>query len=98
MTADETPDPADRPGRSRPAARMRCPRTGERDPSASRPFRAARPGANAFVPLHGIEAFHVELKAKPCRYDRPAIEEQPRGREVQVTDPFSNRIAFCEPR
>ncbi|WP_418314221.1 glyoxalase superfamily protein [Phyllobacterium zundukense] len=25
-----------------------------------------------------------------------AIEEQPWGREVQVIDPFSNRISFCE--
>jgi catechol 2,3-dioxygenase-like lactoylglutathione lyase family enzyme len=58
----------------------------------------ASPGAKAFAPIRGIDAFHAELAAKPYRYNRPAIQEQPWGREVEVTDPFSNRIAFCEQR
>lgn len=57
----------------------------------------ASPGAKVFVPMRGLDAFHAELQAKTYRYNRPGIEEQPWGRELQVTDPFSNRIAFVEP-
>lgn len=57
----------------------------------------ASPGAKAFVHMTGIEAFHRELAGKDYRYMKSAIDDQPWGREVHVTDPFSNRIAFCEP-
>ncbi len=56
----------------------------------------ASPGAKAFVRMRGIETFHAELAAKAYKDNRPAIEDQPRGRQLEVTDPFSNRIAFCE--
>lgn len=58
----------------------------------------ASPGARAFVNISGIEALHAELNAKDYRYMKPAIETQPWGRELTVTDPFSNRITFCEPQ
>jgi catechol 2,3-dioxygenase-like lactoylglutathione lyase family enzyme len=56
----------------------------------------ASPGARVFVRMTGIEALHKELHARNYRYMKPGIEQQPWGREVQVTDPFSNRISFCE--
>lgn len=56
----------------------------------------ASPGARAFIPMTGIEAFHAELTAKNYRYMKPGVEEQPWGKELTVTDPFSNRIAFCQ--
>ena len=56
----------------------------------------ASPGAKAFVHMTGIAAFHRELTEKAYRYMKPGLEEQPWGRQVEVTDPFSNRIAFCE--
>lgn len=56
----------------------------------------ASPGARVFVPMQGIRAFHAELIAKDYRYMKPGVEQQPWGLEVTVTDPFSNRISFCE--
>jgi len=56
----------------------------------------ASPGAKVFVPMQGIRAFHAELIAKDYRYMKPGLEQAPWGLEVTVTDPFSNRIAFCE--
>ena len=56
----------------------------------------ASPGARVFVPMEGIAAFHAELQTKNYRYMKPGLETQPWGKEVTVTDPFSNRITFCE--
>ena len=36
------------------------------------------------------------LTAKDYRYLKPGLEEVPWGLQMTVTDPFSNRIAFCE--
>lgn len=59
-------------------------------------FGDASPGAKVFVRMQGIEAFHAELHAKNYRFLKPGLEQQPWGREVTVTDPFSNRISFSE--
>ncbi|THV14243.1 glyoxalase superfamily protein [Rhizobium rhizophilum] len=56
----------------------------------------ASPGAKAFTWMHDIKAFHAELTAKDYRYLKPGLQEAPWGLEMTVTDPFSNRIAFCE--
>ncbi len=56
----------------------------------------ASPGAKAFVWMTGVRAFREELTAKDYRYMKPGVEEAPWGLEMTVTDPFSNRIAFCE--
>lgn len=56
----------------------------------------ASPGARVFVRMTGIEAFHKELHSQDYRFMKPGLEEAPWGREVTVTDPFSNRITFCE--
>lgn len=56
----------------------------------------ATPGSAVFVWMTGIDAFHAELSAKAYKYNRPGIEEQPWGRVLSVTDPFANRIHFCE--
>lgn len=56
----------------------------------------ASPGARAFIHTTGIEALHAELTARNYPYMRPGLEDQPWGRELVVTDPFSNRITFCE--
>lgn len=54
------------------------------------------PGARLFIPMHGIEALHAELSEKPYRFLRPGIDTQEWGREIQLTDPFGNRLTFCE--
>jgi hypothetical protein len=56
----------------------------------------ASPGARVFVPMQGIRQFHAELIGRNYSYMRPGLEEAPWGLEVTVTDPFSNRITFCE--
>jgi catechol 2,3-dioxygenase-like lactoylglutathione lyase family enzyme len=56
----------------------------------------ASPGARVFVPMRGVKALHVELTAKNYPYMRPGLDQAPWGLEVAVTDPFSNRITFCE--
>ena len=50
------------------------------------------------VYMAGIRAFHAELIAKNYRYMRPGLEDEQWGLEVQVTDPFNNRIRFMERR
>jgi catechol 2,3-dioxygenase-like lactoylglutathione lyase family enzyme len=56
----------------------------------------ASPGARVFVPMRGVKALHAELTAKNYPYMRPGLDQAPWGLEVAVTDPFSNRITFCE--
>ena len=56
----------------------------------------ASPGANVFVPTVHIRAFHRELTDKAYRYGRPGLEPLPWGLQMQVHDPFGNRLRFCE--
>ena len=56
----------------------------------------ATPGSTVFVPLTGVAAYQSELLAKQYKYSRPHIDELPWGRQMQIADPFGNRIRFCE--
>ncbi|HTN98797.1 MAG TPA: glyoxalase superfamily protein [Nordella sp.] len=56
----------------------------------------ATPGGNMCVYMKGIRAFHQELTAKNYRYMKPGLEDEGTRLEVEVTDPFSNRIRFME--
>ena len=56
----------------------------------------ASPGSTAFIPMANIDAYHAELRAKAYRYMNPGIESLPWGRILEVIDPFSNRLRFCE--
>lgn len=56
----------------------------------------ATPGSNIFVTMHGVHAFQRELAAKDYRFMKPGVEELPWGDVMEVTDPFGNRIRFCE--
>jgi len=56
----------------------------------------ASPGSTVFVTMAGIRAFHAELIGRAYANMRPGLESLPWGLQVQVTDPFSNRIRFCE--
>lgn len=57
----------------------------------------ASPGATAFVSMSGIDAYQRELAAKDYQYIKPSVAVLEWGREMRVTDPFSNRIRFSEP-
>ena len=54
------------------------------------------PGSTVFVPVTDLARLHAELHAKASAYARPAIEEVGWGKQMQVSDPFGNRIRFCE--
>ena len=56
----------------------------------------ATPGSNIFVRMEEIGALHQELTAKNDAYAKPAIQDLPWGRVMEVADPFGNRIRFCE--
>lgn len=57
----------------------------------------ATPGSTVFVPTNGIEALHDELlNQRPNPHMRPALATLPWGRQIEVTDPFGNRLRFCE--
>jgi catechol 2,3-dioxygenase-like lactoylglutathione lyase family enzyme len=56
----------------------------------------ASPAARAFVPVTGVRQFQAELAGKQYRYMKPGVSEAPWGLEMEVIDPFNNRITFCE--
>ena len=56
----------------------------------------ASPGGNAFITMTGIRAFHAELTGKQYRYNKPGLETVDWGLMVTVSDPFGNKLRFCE--
>ena len=56
----------------------------------------ATPGANAVVFTSGVKHLHAELASRNYRYNRPGLQEQDWGLEIEVIDPFGNRIRFIE--
>lgn len=56
----------------------------------------ATPGGNMVVYMTGVRALHAELIGKNYKYMRPGLQDQDWGPELQVTDPFQNRIRFME--
>jgi catechol 2,3-dioxygenase-like lactoylglutathione lyase family enzyme len=57
----------------------------------------ASPGAQVRIPVTDIDGFHAALIGKSHPYCRPSIELMPWGtREMRLTDPFANRLAFFE--
>ena len=58
----------------------------------------ACPGSTTYIRVDDIHALHAELAAKNYNYLRPGIETQEWGmHEMQLTDPFGNRIRFGQP-
>jgi catechol 2,3-dioxygenase-like lactoylglutathione lyase family enzyme len=56
----------------------------------------ASPGSNAFIPTTNLRALHCELSDKNYVFNRPKLEKLPWGLQMQVHDPFGNRLRFCE--
>ena len=57
----------------------------------------ASPGSTVAVNMVGVHEYQSELDSKDYRFMKPGVEEMPWGMVMTVTDPFSNRIRFCEP-
>ena len=56
----------------------------------------ASPGSTVFVPTLDIDALHEQLNDKDYKFAKPAIIDLPWGRQIEVADPFGNRLRFCE--
>ena len=56
----------------------------------------ASPGATVFVTTAHLRRLHRELDEIRYPYNRPGLEELPWGLQLEVTDPFGNRIRFCQ--
>jgi catechol 2,3-dioxygenase-like lactoylglutathione lyase family enzyme len=56
----------------------------------------ASPAARVFIRCAGVRALHAEVAAKRYPLLRPGLSERPWGLELNLTDPFSNRLTFCQ--
>ena len=56
----------------------------------------ATPGGCSVVYMKGIRAFQKELIGKNYRYMKPGLEDEGSRLEVEVIDPFQNRLRFME--
>jgi len=58
----------------------------------------ATPGAALRIAVDDLDSLHAELTAKDYGFARPSIESMPWGtRDMRLTDPFGNRLAFTDP-
>lgn len=56
----------------------------------------ATPGGRCFIPMQQLKRFHTELRAKDYPNLNPGIETVSWGLQITLTDPFGNRLTFCE--
>lgn len=56
----------------------------------------ASPGSTVFVRTDGLRALHQELAHKAYACGKTGLEQQSWGLVMTVTDPFGNRIRFCQ--
>jgi predicted enzyme related to lactoylglutathione lyase len=56
----------------------------------------ATPGSTVFIPVQNIAALQAELAAKGSPFCKPALQEEPWGRQMTLSDPFANKLRFCE--
>lgn len=56
----------------------------------------ATPGGNMVVYMKGVRDLQQELAAKDYRYMKPGLQDTDGRLEVEVTDPFGNRIRFMQ--
>lgn len=56
----------------------------------------ATPGSAIFVRIDDVDALHRELTARQYTYAKPDVDDVGWGRQLRVTDPFGNRLCFCQ--
>jgi catechol 2,3-dioxygenase-like lactoylglutathione lyase family enzyme len=56
----------------------------------------ATPGSAVFARVDDLKALEHELLAKQYGYARPQAEAVDWGLEMQISDPFGNRLRFCQ--
>ena len=52
------------------------------------------PGSALRIEASDLDALHKELIGKRYANARPSIQAQPWGRDMDVRDPFGNRLTF----
>ncbi|RYF94283.1 MAG: VOC family protein [Caulobacteraceae bacterium] len=57
----------------------------------------ALPGSTIRVKVKGLAALHAELKGKQYGYLRPGLQRDGDGLEVNLLDPFGNKLRLYEP-
>lgn len=57
----------------------------------------ATPGSALRIPVDDVDALHAELMARQYCHARPGITQQPWGRDMDIKDPFGNRLVFAQP-
>lgn len=58
--------------------------------------RDAIPGVMVFARMRKVEAYQQELARKDYKHAKSGVADGPWGLVMTVTDPFSNRIRFCQ--
>lgn len=59
----------------------------------------ASPGSAVRIPVDDVDGYHAQITSKGYKYMRPGIDVMPSGtREIQVIDPFFNRLMFFSPQ
>ncbi|MBJ9973853.1 VOC family protein [Pseudomonas sp. S75] len=56
----------------------------------------ATPGSTVFIRLTDLRELETQLQAKRYGYARPEAEPVDWGLQMQIHDPFGNRLRFCE--
>ena len=56
----------------------------------------ATPGSTVFVRMQEVEAYQQELARQDYMHGKPSVVDEPWGLVMTVTDPFNNRIRFCQ--
>jgi catechol 2,3-dioxygenase-like lactoylglutathione lyase family enzyme len=60
-------------------------------------FGDGTPGTKVILRMTGLVAYQQALLAKQYRHARPGLVEQPWGwRDMEIADPFGNRLVFSE--
>jgi len=56
----------------------------------------ASPGSTIFARIDDLRALERELQDKQYGYSRPEAETVDWGLQMQIWDPFGNRLRFCQ--
>ncbi len=56
----------------------------------------ATPGSTVFARVEDLQALASELQDKQYGYSRPHAERVDWGLQMEIADPFGNRLRFCE--
>ena len=62
----------------------------------SQHFGDATPGSSIRLRVEDLTRYHAQLAETPYPNAAPSLHAQPWGLDMPVSDPFGNRIIFCQ--